>query len=43
MTNIENSRENRSRANDYVHEVYELVKKRNPDEKEFLTSNKRNF
>ncbi|MEI4769529.1 NADP-specific glutamate dehydrogenase [Psychrobacillus sp. FJAT-51614] len=26
----------KSRANDYVHEVYELVKKRNPDEKEFL-------
>ncbi|WP_313892675.1 NADP-specific glutamate dehydrogenase [Psychrobacillus sp.] len=28
--------EQRSRANDYVHEVYELVKKRNVGEKEFL-------
>ena len=27
MTNMENSQDNRSRANDYVHEVYELVKK----------------
>ncbi|MBE1554222.1 NADP-specific glutamate dehydrogenase [Sporosarcina limicola] len=27
---------NKNRANDYVHGVYELVKKRNPDEKEFL-------
>ncbi|TQR21387.1 NADP-specific glutamate dehydrogenase [Psychrobacillus vulpis] len=28
--------EQKNRANDYVHEVYELVKKRNPEEKEFL-------
>lgn len=28
--------EQRNRANDYVHEVYELVKKRNVGEKEFL-------
>ncbi|MDW0117076.1 NADP-specific glutamate dehydrogenase [Sporosarcina thermotolerans] len=36
LKNVEISHNNRSRANDYVHEVYELVKKRNPDEKEFL-------
>lgn len=36
MKNVEISHNNKSRANDYVHEVYELVKKRNTDEKEFL-------
>lgn len=30
-------------ANDYVHEVYELVKKRNPDEKEFLQATREIF
>lgn len=34
---------NRKRANDYVHEVYELVKKRNPDEKEFLQATREIF
>ncbi len=43
MTNMENTRENRNRANDYVHEVYELVKKRNPDEKEFLQATREIF
>ncbi|WP_432363963.1 NADP-specific glutamate dehydrogenase [Sporosarcina sp. UB5] len=40
---MENTRDNRSRANDYVHEVYELVKKRNPDEKEFLQATREIF
>lgn len=35
--------DNRKRANDYVHEVYELVKKRNPDEKEFLQATREIF
>ncbi len=35
--------ENRKRANDYVHEVYELVRKRNPDEKEFLQATREIF
>ncbi|MFS0688376.1 NADP-specific glutamate dehydrogenase [Sporosarcina sp. 179-K 8C2 HS] len=43
MTKMDNTRENRSRANDYVHEVYELVKKRNPDEKEFLQATREIF
>ncbi|PID02280.1 NADP-specific glutamate dehydrogenase [Sporosarcina sp. P2] len=34
---------NRKRANDYVHNVYELVKKRNPDEKEFLQATREIF
>lgn len=34
---------NRKRANDYVHEVYELVKTRNPDEKEFLQATREIF
>jgi glutamate dehydrogenase (NADP+) len=33
----------KKRANDYVHEVYELVKKRNPDEKEFLQASREIF
>ncbi|MCG7344565.1 NADP-specific glutamate dehydrogenase [Sporosarcina sp. ACRSL] len=43
MTKVDNTRDNRSRANDYVHEVYELVKKRNPDEKEFLQATREIF
>lgn len=43
MTKIESTQENRSRANDYVHEVYELIKKRNPDEKEFLQATREIF
>lgn len=35
--------EQRNRANDYVHEVYELVKKRNPGEKEFLQATREIF
>src|ERR1700741_1988100 len=35
--------EQKSRANDYVHEVYELVKKRNPGEKEFLQATREIF
>ena len=35
--------ENKKRANDYVHEVYELIKKRNPDEKEFLQATREIF
>ena len=34
---------NKNRANDYVHEVYELLKKRNPDEKEFLQATREIF
>ena len=36
-------KELKSRANDYVHEVYELVKKRNPGEKEFLQATREIF
>ncbi|WOV88477.1 NADP-specific glutamate dehydrogenase [Sporosarcina oncorhynchi] len=43
LTKIESTQENRSRANDYVHEVYELIKKRNPDEKEFLQATREIF
>ncbi|MCG3089479.1 NADP-specific glutamate dehydrogenase [Sporosarcina cyprini] len=43
MTKLEVLTENRNRANDYVHEVYELVKKRNPDEKEFLQATREIF
>lgn len=39
----ENNVEQKSRANDYVHEVYELVKKRNPGEKEFLQATREIF
>ncbi len=35
--------DNKKRANDYVHEVYELVKNRNPDEKEFLQATREIF
>ena len=35
--------DNKKRANDYVHEVYELIKKRNPDEKEFLQATREIF
>lgn len=35
--------DNKKAANDYVHEVYELVKKRNPDEKEFLQATREIF
>lgn len=35
--------EQKSKANDYVHEVYELVKKRNPGEKEFLQATREIF
>lgn len=35
--------ERRKRANDYVHEVYQLVKRRNPDEKEFLQATREFF
>jgi glutamate dehydrogenase (NADP+) len=35
--------ENKKRANDYVHEVYELIKKRNPDETEFLQATREIF
>ena len=35
--------EQRNRANDYVHEVYELVKKRNVGEKEFLQATREIF
>ncbi|WP_342600294.1 NADP-specific glutamate dehydrogenase [Psychrobacillus sp. FSL H8-0483] len=38
-----NSVEQRNRANDYVHEVYEMVKKRNPGEKEFLQATREIF
>lgn len=40
---MESTQANRSRANDYVHEVYELIKKRNPDEKEFLQATREIF
>lgn len=43
LTNMETIQEHRNRANDYVHEVYELVKKRNPDEKEFLQATREIF
>lgn len=43
MTNMNTIQENRKRANDYVHEVYELVRKRNPDEKEFLQATREIF
>lgn len=44
MTKIDEVEFNhRKRANDYVHEVYELVKKRNPDEKEFLQATREIF
>lgn len=43
LTKMESTQENRSRANDYVHEVYELIKKRNPDEKEFLQATREIF
>ncbi|KXH87086.1 NADP-specific glutamate dehydrogenase [Sporosarcina sp. HYO08] len=45
MTNIEISvtTDYKKRANDYVHEVYDLVKKRNPDEKEFLQATREIF
>lgn len=43
LTKIESTQENRNRANDYVHEVYELIKKRNPDEKEFLQATREIF
>lgn len=33
----------RSKANDYVHEIYQLVKKRNPGEKEFLQATREIF
>ncbi|MDF2065897.1 NADP-specific glutamate dehydrogenase [Bacillus sp. Cr_A10] len=33
----------KSKSNDYVHEVYELVKKRNPGEKEFLQATREIF
>lgn len=37
MTNLHDvTRDAKKLANDYVHEVYELLKKRNADEKEFL-------
>jgi glutamate dehydrogenase (NADP+) len=36
MTRLDVVQNNKSRANDYVHGVYEQIKKRNPDEKEFL-------
>ena len=44
MTKLnESNAENKKRANDYVHEVYELIKKRNPDEKEFLQATREIF
>jgi len=44
MTKLnETHNENKKRANDYVHEVYELIKKRNPDEKEFLQATREIF
>ena len=36
MTRLDVAQNNKSKANDYVHGVYEQIKKRNPDEKEFL-------
>jgi glutamate dehydrogenase (NADP+) len=44
MMNLNESyADNKKRANDYVHEVYELIKKRNPDEKEFLQATREIF
>jgi len=44
MTKLnETHSDNKKRANDYVHEVYELIKKRNPDEKEFLQATREIF
>ncbi|MEK5069087.1 NADP-specific glutamate dehydrogenase [Sporosarcina sp. FSL K6-1508] len=44
MTKLnETHTDNKKRANDYVHEVYELIKKRNPDEKEFLQATREIF
>ncbi|WP_445683290.1 NADP-specific glutamate dehydrogenase [Sporosarcina sp. FSL W7-1349] len=43
MTRMDVVQSNKNRANDYVHEVYELVKKRNPDEKEFLQATREIF
>ncbi|MBO0601815.1 NADP-specific glutamate dehydrogenase [Sporosarcina sp. E16_3] len=44
MTKLNESHNDRKkRANDYVHEVYELIKKRNPDEKEFLQATREIF
>ncbi|KAA0964968.1 NADP-specific glutamate dehydrogenase [Sporosarcina sp. ANT_H38] len=44
MTKLnESHNDNKKRANDYVHEVYELIKKRNPDEKEFLQATREIF
>jgi glutamate dehydrogenase (NADP+) len=44
MTKLNESyADNKKRANDYVHEVYELIKKRNPDEKEFLQATREIF
>ena len=38
-----NQIESKQRANDYIHEVFELVKKRNPHEKEFLQATREIF
>ncbi len=44
MTKLnETHNDSKKRANDYVHEVYELIKKRNPDEKEFLQATREIF
>lgn len=43
MTRMDVVQSNKNRANDYVHEVYELVKRRNPDEKEFLQATREIF
>ena len=44
MTKLDSTQtNNKNRANDYVHEVYELLKKRNPDEKEFLQATREIF
>lgn len=44
MTNLNREYENPKKlANDYVHEVYALLKKRNPDEKEFLQATREIF
>lgn len=43
MTKLNETNDRKKRANDYVHEVYELIKKRNPDEKEFLQATREIF
>ncbi len=43
MTRMDVLQNNKSRANDYVHEVYEQLKRRNPAETEFLQATREIF